>query len=530
MIRKRSLLGRSSKCVMPGSLVEKEWPASRSCARHAIGAAFASALLAAPALGAVIEVPNGQPTVAAAIAAANSGDEIVITNSDTYVEGTLTFNKQLTLAASPGQTPTIESDGSTALFFMAEGSNGTKIGSNDGGRITIDAASSSRDMIRLATVPADSVEFENLNMINPQATTSGVALLAFSAGSNVAGVGSATFRDVFVDMKGTGGRAFRLATTAAASTYTFERVEVVNVADGQDPFILGVNGTALHGGTLNVKDSRIFGGARSVYLFENSSKPQWDINIEDSLFRTRASVGAVGIRIDLPNTGISVVRSAFASTGASILFNGNTRPVGDDGSQVTIDQSDLVSSGDPAPEPPAIPPPTVLIQPPITSAGDRGFLVTNSILYNTTTANNVVVVGEGSNDEIGGNNNNAFPGGYEDFSSTADVSPAEEPLYQDLAANDFRYSNTTFLTASATGGHIGSRRNFQLFLDETPPPSTLGDLNGDGVINVIDVTALGNAVADGTTIDLAVGDINEDGEITVDDVDALAQIVVNATS
>ncbi|RHV90727.1 hypothetical protein DXA96_05640 [Lachnospiraceae bacterium OF09-33XD] len=50
-----------------------------------------------------------------------------------------------------------------------------------------------------------------------------------------------------------------------------------------------------------------------------------------------------------------------------------------------------------------------------------------------------------------------------------------------------------------------------------------GDLNGDGVINVLDVTALANRIAASDTAGLEeVGDINGDGAVNVLDVTALA--------
>jgi hypothetical protein len=59
------------------------------------------------------------------------------------------------------------------------------------------------------------------------------------------------------------------------------------------------------------------------------------------------------------------------------------------------------------------------------------------------------------------------------------------------------------------------------------PPATLGDVNGDGVINVADVTELANLLAAGTPPSVAVGDVNNDGVVDELDTAALALDIVN---
>ena len=53
-----------------------------------------------------------------------------------------------------------------------------------------------------------------------------------------------------------------------------------------------------------------------------------------------------------------------------------------------------------------------------------------------------------------------------------------------------------------------------------------GDINGDGEVNVSDVTALINKILGSSTYSDAVCDINGDGEINVSDVTALINMIL----
>ena len=54
-----------------------------------------------------------------------------------------------------------------------------------------------------------------------------------------------------------------------------------------------------------------------------------------------------------------------------------------------------------------------------------------------------------------------------------------------------------------------------------------GDINGDGVINVADVTALIQIVLNSSPVDLSIADLSGDGQVNVADVTALIQLVLN---
>jgi hypothetical protein len=59
------------------------------------------------------------------------------------------------------------------------------------------------------------------------------------------------------------------------------------------------------------------------------------------------------------------------------------------------------------------------------------------------------------------------------------------------------------------------------------PPALLGDINGDEVLNVADVTQFGNLLAANTPPDPAVGDVNGDESVNEADVAELSALIVN---
>jgi hypothetical protein len=53
-----------------------------------------------------------------------------------------------------------------------------------------------------------------------------------------------------------------------------------------------------------------------------------------------------------------------------------------------------------------------------------------------------------------------------------------------------------------------------------------GDLNGDGIVNIVDLQALINMVFGKTPIDLVTGDVNKDGQVNIVDVQYLVNMVL----
>ncbi|MBO4814416.1 MAG: hypothetical protein J5523_05610 [Muribaculaceae bacterium] len=57
-------------------------------------------------------------------------------------------------------------------------------------------------------------------------------------------------------------------------------------------------------------------------------------------------------------------------------------------------------------------------------------------------------------------------------------------------------------------------------------PTTTGDVNGDGKVNVSDVTTLVNMILDVIPKDMTRADLNGDGKVNVSDVTALINIIL----
>ncbi len=91
--------------------------------------------------------------------------------------------------------------------------------------------------------------------------------------------------------------------------------------------------------------------------------------------------------------------------------------------------------------------------------------------------------------------------------------------------------NLVRIVAKQTGGSYGfSGAEITLF-EEIPTTSPeVGDVTGDGLINVADVTALANLIAAGNAPPVEIGDINGDGIVNEADVQALAEWIVLGSS
>lgn len=72
-----------------------------------------------------------------------------------------------------------------------------------------------------------------------------------------------------------------------------------------------------------------------------------------------------------------------------------------------------------------------------------------------------------------------------------------------------------------------NQANKRKFGEFDEPTVVIGDLTGDSILNVADVTALIGAILNGDTVDLDVADLSGDGLVNVADVTALITLVLN---
>lgn len=86
---------------------------------------------------------------------------------------------------------------------------------------------------------------------------------------------------------------------------------------------------------------------------------------------------------------------------------------------------------------------------------------------------------------------------------------AARPMPRKMKADDPNYFN-----------------NYSVCPLEVKPQSTVGDIDGNGVVNVSDVTALINHILNASTYDSSLCDIDSNGEVNVTDVTALINILL----
>ncbi len=130
-----------------------------SSAWPALAVLLAAGHVQAPA--AEILVPGGQANVVDALVAAQPGDTIRITDSGTY-NGDLNITKPVTIIADPGRTPVIVTNGvQTHGIHFQEGSQGSRIGSNSGGVITVDGDADHGFAYRYLSTPGE-ITLENV--------------------------------------------------------------------------------------------------------------------------------------------------------------------------------------------------------------------------------------------------------------------------------------------------------------------------------------------------------------------------------
>ena len=98
-----------------------------------------------------------------------------------------------------------------------------------------------------------------------------------------------------------------------------------------------------------------------------------------------------------------------------------------------------------------------------------------------------------------------------DKKQTVDIGPITQDIYYEIAPDEVNGKFTVNdITSQYEGGTVGLP----------------GDVNGDGKVNVSDVSALINMILGLSAMDQSAGDVNGDGRVNVSDVSALINIIL----
>ena len=93
---------------------------------------------------------------------------------------------------------------------------------------------------------------------------------------------------------------------------------------------------------------------------------------------------------------------------------------------------------------------------------------------------------------------------------TVDIGPVNQDVYYEIAELVNGKYTVNDITSQYEGGTVGLP----------------GDVNGDGKVNVSDVSALINMILGLSAMDQSAGDVNGDGRVNVSDVSALINIIL----
>jgi hypothetical protein len=112
-----------------------------------------------------------------------------------------------------------------------------------------------------------------------------------------------------------------------------------------------------------------------------------------------------------------------------------------------------------------------------------------------------------------------------------------DPMFVDAGTGDYSLAegspaigsadSATSITDDINGQPRGASPSMGAFEAESTGTPTLGDINGDDVVNVADVTALAILVSGGNPPANEIGDVNNDNTVDALDVQALAELIVN---
>ena len=435
------------------------------------------ALLAAglPAQAATINVPADHATINAAVAAAGTSDTIVINNSATYSEA-LILSKKVTITAAVGMTPTISSATTTPLQ-LDPGSEGTRIGSLAGGRITISGIGQSTVITR--TTGSTEVVLENLTL--ESTATAGDIISVMGAGGSRTSVSHCTMDGKNLTLRGYMSRWLPAPHTGWMK---FDHVRLQNIV--QFPF-WNYSGASAAGWPVTpipvdvevkfceLDGSSAYVAARSNYstmLLNRNTRP--NLTMQDSLV-----IGTKGCldmfwnpagtydHADAAPTAVSVIeRTVFLQpalpAGATDATYDVIRLGQHSGWDVTIDHCDIV-----APDT-TFPRPAVNMQPIVgthvnPTQTHRSTTIKSTNIYTAGTGITVALTAGAANDKFVSDYNNVFSTGAAYTGATPgvnDVNPGVDPGYSNAAPGDVRYSNNSLKRAGEGNTAVGVNASY----------------------------------------------------------------------
>lgn len=398
-----------------------------------------------------ILVPAHHDTISSAVAAANTGDTIRITNSATYIERLL-INKNITLLADPGQSPVIRANGLVNYVIRTTaGAAGAQIGSNAGGRIIIDADSNPAVSYSLQAVHGatpGNVTWENLLVRNPREGGGGFYPAACESTLNDIEFNGGGLMHLMIDHRPAGGFPLHLNRVYLHSMTS-------SLGGG-----FGIYSNAVDG-DINISQC-IFETHRETILFEDTGPAKFKVTIDRSLLSSRIN----------SNNDVIDIRSStdFEITNSVILAKGNggrcIRLLPANNATVRIDHCDLIGDAS------------------VSSYANGGGIlayegegrtieVTNSNII-TPQLGVVLLVATGGETYLSDYNNivtagtryGEMPPGANDFAS-----PGVTPLYTAAATYNFTYTNPELVAAGAEGTSIGVNCDFtNLPFQQNPCP------------------------------------------------------------
>lgn len=396
-------------------------------------------------------VPDTHATVAAALAAVSPGGTVRITNSATYTLSDVevsTASTNIKIEAAPGASPTLKKDAASTSTFMVRTWASCKIGSNNGGRITLDG-SANGNLGRFLDDRhpfGSTVTYENILITGLR--NSGSQYVAYPR----AGYGNQTYRNIKVDTTGAPTTyGFRCDNITTGRTMLFERVDL----SGGERGLVGYNSSFAEG-TITATNCQF---AASIY----------GINFEGSTSQT-LNLNYCWVRGGSYNGGISSFDGMYClRTGLTINASYSTFVTEGDGNGVylfndsgprlraTFDHCDLIGRR------------------PDGGAGYFGLrLISSSGQPHLLTFTNTNLFGNSRGLFIDSVNNETVTSSYSNFFalggthvtnhtlSGTDISI--NPGYPDYTAGNFAYSNSTVATSDNVGGPIGTQANFDVLV------------------------------------------------------------------